>query len=140
MIYVDTSVLVALFLPEPHTPKVRDWYAQCKDPLASCRWVVTEFSSALSLKCRSDQITDAQAEESWHMFKRLCQHDLQLLSPDAYTFEQAAELIRDHPHGLRSGDGLHLSAALQFKAKKIASLDVILTKNAQLRRLPLVSF
>ena len=48
MLYVDTSVLVALCTHEEKTESVIRWYQGCKSELASAVWCVTEFSSALS--------------------------------------------------------------------------------------------
>jgi predicted nucleic acid-binding protein len=37
--------------------------------------------------------------------------------------------------GLRAGDALHLACALEAKAKSMATLDVLLAKNAKLLKL-----
>ena len=50
MIYVDTSVLVALIVPEPHSAAVARWYARSRAELVSAAWCVTEFASALGIK------------------------------------------------------------------------------------------
>ena len=47
MLYVDTSVLVALCTNEAKTADVVKWYADCTEELASAAWCVTEFASAL---------------------------------------------------------------------------------------------
>ena len=53
MIYVDTSVIVALLTVEPGTQDVTAWYAGLRDTPACSDWLLTEFSSALSIKLRS---------------------------------------------------------------------------------------
>ena len=57
MVYVDTSVLVALHLDEAKSADVARWYAACTDELVSAMWCVTEFASALGdfQKCSSHQ-------------------------------------------------------------------------------------
>lgn len=77
MLYVDTSVLVALCTPEAKTDDVVKWYADCTDALASAAWCVTEFASAMGLKQRTGQLTLAQAQNAWHQFERVCANDLQ---------------------------------------------------------------
>ena len=56
MLYVDTSVLVALCTHETQTAAALKWYEACTDALAAAVWCVTEFASALALKQRTGQL------------------------------------------------------------------------------------
>ena len=123
MIYVDTSVLVALHTREPHIAAATRWYAACDDDLASSPWCVTEFARALALKQRTGQLKVAAADRAWEMFQRLCANDLQLVPVGPGTFERAAALVRDAALGLRAGDALHVAAALDLKVTGFATLD-----------------
>ena len=80
-------------------------------------------------------MTQAQARVAWRQFERLCANDLQLLPVEAGTFHLAAELSMNFETGLRAGDALHLACAMQAKAQGIATLDVVMTKNARLLKL-----
>ncbi len=131
MLYVDTSVLVALCTHEAKTADVTRWYGACKDELASAAWCVTEFASAMGLKQRTGQLTKVQAQTAWLQFERVCANDLQLLPVDAMTFHRAAMLTMDASSGLRAGDALHLACAMQAKAQGMVTLDGILSKIAQ---------
>ena len=131
MIYVDTSVLVALHLNEARSHEVAQWYSKCTDELVSSAWCVTEFASALGIKQRTRQLTEAEALVAWNQFERLCANDLQLLPVEPSTFYRAASLALDAPTGLRAGDALHLAKAIEVKAKSMATLDVVLAKNAK---------
>ena len=135
MLYVDTSVLVALCTNEAKTPDVNHWYAQCKQDLVSAAWCVTEFGSAMGLKQRTGQLTEEQAHIAWAQFERVCANDLQLLPVEPATFHKAALLTMDAASGLRAGDALHLACALDAKAKGMVTLDVLLAKNAKLFKL-----
>lgn len=137
MVYVDTSVLVALMLREPRSGDVARWYAACEDDLVSATWCVTEFASALSIKQRTGQIDDTEAQAAWQRFERLCANDLQLMPVEPVTFHRAAVLTLDHDSGLRAGDALHLAAALDAKAKGMATLDEVQAKNAKALKLKL---
>ncbi|MBK4738241.1 type II toxin-antitoxin system VapC family toxin [Noviherbaspirillum pedocola] len=138
MIYVDTSVLVALCTNEPKSSDVARWYGRCSDELISAMWCVTEFASALGIKQRTGQITSAQAQNGWQQFERLCSHDLQLFPIDPATFHRAAMLTLQADSGLRSGDALHLAAALDASASSMATLDTVLAKNAVQMKLKLI--
>lgn len=131
MLYVDTSVLVALCTHEAKTAAAGDWYANCTEELSSAAWCVTEFASALGIKLRTGQITAEQAQAAWMQFERICANDLELLPVDTTLFHQAALMTLDPAAGLRAGDALHLACAIQAKAKGMVSLDSILMKNAK---------
>lgn len=131
MLYVDTSVLVALCTNEAKTADVVKWYANCTEELASAAWCVTEFASAMGLKQRTGQLTESQAQTAWLQFERICANDLELLPVDAMTFHKAAMLTMDATAGLRAGDALHLACAMEAKAKGMVTLDVVLSKNAK---------
>jgi len=138
MVYVDTSVLVALHLNEPRSADAARWYGACTDKLVSAMWCVTEFASALGIKQRTGQITQADGQAAWQRFERLCANDLQLIPVEPATFHRAAMLTLEAPAaGLRAGDSLHLAAALGAKAKSIATLDDVLAKNAKRMKLRL---
>ena len=138
--YVDTSVLVALCVNEPRSEDVSRWYAKCKDNLVSSVWSVTEFASALGIKQRTGQITTDEAQVAWQSFQRLCTNDLTLLSPDANMFHKAAFLILDAATGLRAGDALHLTSALQANVKRMATLDDVFARNAKQHKIAVVLF
>ena len=131
MVYVDTSVLVALIVPEPHSAAVARWYGRTRAELVSAVWCVTEFASALGIKQRTRQLDAMQAHDAWKRFGRLLINDLALLPLAAANFHRAAALALDAPNALRAGDALHLACAEQAGAKSMATLDAALGRNAQ---------
>jgi predicted nucleic acid-binding protein len=140
MVYVDTSVLVALCVNEPMSAAVARWYAACGDELSSAVWCVTEFASVLGIKQRTGQITSDQSAIAWQAFERFCAADLQLLPIDTAAFHRAALLTLDATTGLRAGDALHLAAALGVKAKSMATLDGVLARNAKQMKIKPLAF
>ena len=138
MVYVDTSVLVPLFLNEPHSLAAAGWYAREKSELVSAVWCVPEFASALGIKQRTGAISAQQAQRAWTNFERLVVADLRLLPAVPANFHRAAELVLDAASALRAGDALHLACAEAAGAQRMATLDDTLGLNAQRLRIRLV--
>jgi len=131
MIYLDTSAAVPLFVPEPSSAAVDAWYEGCADTLISCDWIVTEFASALATKERTGALAAKDARDAWRAFEAFCGAGLRLLPPSREAFQTAAALARQHEHGLRAGDALHLAVALEAGAKGMATLDTNQASNAR---------
>ena len=131
MVYVDTSVLVPLFLHEPHSVAVADWYSREKSELVAAAWCIPEFASALAIKQRTGAIDAQQAQGAWTRLERMVAADLRLLPVEPAHFHRAAELVLDAASALRAGDALHLACAEAAGAKHMATLDDVLVRNAQ---------
>lgn len=131
MVYVDTSVLVPLFLHEPHSETAANWYASETRDLVAAAWCVPEFASALGIKQRTGAIDAQQAQSAWAAFGRMVAADLRLLSVEPAHFKRAAELVLDAASALRAGDALHLACAEAAGAKHMATLDDVLGRNAR---------
>ena len=131
MVYVDTSVLVPLFLNEPHSVAVANWYAREKSELVSAAWCLPEFASALGIKQRTGAIDTQQAQGAWARFERMVAADLRLMPVAPANFQRAAGLVLDAATALRAGDALHLACAEAAGAKHMATLDDVLRRNAQ---------
>lgn len=131
MVYVDTSVLVPLFLNEPHSAAAADWYAREKSELVAAVWCIPEFANALGLKQRTGAIDAQQAQGAWTRFERMAAADLRLLPVVPANFHRAAELVLEAASALRAGDALHLACAEAAGAKRMATLDDVLSRHAQ---------
>ena len=140
MVYLDTSVAVALFIPEVKTASVKEWFATCPDPIVSADWMVTEFASALSLKERRGDITAQAARAVWTEFESFRAAGLRLVPVSRKAFEDAARMTLDSASGLRSGDSLHLAVALELGASSLATADGVLGANAGRHGLTTVGF
>jgi predicted nucleic acid-binding protein len=65
MLYLDTSLLVAVLTNGAETERMQHWLEQQPvDDLALSDWVATEFSSALSIKLRTGQIGAAHRADA----------------------------------------------------------------------------
>lgn len=115
--YLDTSFLVAAFTNEIKTSVVQQWLAaQVTAELAISRWVVTEFSSALSLKLRTRQVAAAERINALADFETLWTKSLTLLPVTDANFSTAARFADQHDLGLRAGDALHLAICADRRA------------------------
>ena len=130
MIYVDTSIFVALCTKENKSEQVAKWYISNSAKMVSSTWAFTEFSSALSLKTRTGQLTEKQSRDAWKRFDELGQNDVELMPIENKTHYSAGILVLDSKSNLRAGDALHLAAAKQLKSKSLATLDAVMGKNA----------
>ena len=123
MFYCDTSLLVTALTVEDRSAQVQAWLAiQNEGDLCISLWVVTEFSSALSLKLRRGEMpVDERARiiSNWHALR---QDHLATLPVPEEAFDLAARFCDRHESGLRAGDALHLAVA-SLGGHSLATLD-----------------
>ena len=140
MVYLDTSVAVPLFVTKPSSDQIDRWFSACDVPVFSSEWIITEFSSALSIKERSGTLAAKDAKAAWRSFETFCQSGLRLMPVSRNAFGAAAAMARVSAHGLRAGDALHLAIALEMGAHAIATLDAVLVGNAKRLKIKTVVF
>src|SRR5215831_6551691 len=110
MLYLDTSLLVAALTNEAETERIQHWLGQQPvDDLAVSDWVLTELSSALSIKLRTGQIGIADRAEALTTFTRLASDSFIAIPVSRSDFHTAARLADQHALSLRGGDALHLA-------------------------------
>ncbi|UGX87329.1 type II toxin-antitoxin system VapC family toxin [Phyllobacterium meliloti] len=123
MLYIDTSVLVAVLTAESQTERMLDFLgAQHAEPLAVSDWTITEFSSALSLKVRMKQLEVQHRNSSLAAFHRLVGESFETLPITGTQFRSAAQIADQYAAGIRARDALHLAVAIHHGAT-IYTLD-----------------
>jgi predicted nucleic acid-binding protein len=140
VVYLDTSVLVALVASEPDAPSVKRWLAAADAaPPYSSDGCVPEVASALSLKVRTGQLDERQADAAWQAFGAACDGLLDLLRVQAADYTTAAQMCRLPKAGLRAGDALHLAVALRSGCDALLAFDQNMNKNARASGLQLIT-
>ena len=123
MEYLDTSVVVSILTDEPMTKKAQDWLeTRPSEGLYVSEWVITEVSSALSMKVRMGALSMDHRAGALAFFRQMLAESFTLLPLTSSHFHAAALLADQHQLGLRAGDALHLALATDVGAT-LVTLD-----------------
>lgn len=130
-IYLDTSVLVSLYVPEKYSEAMMERLLNNKDGIIISRLAEVEFISAISMKQRLKELT---AKQSKVIIALLQQHLNETMYERFYLtdeiFTQAGEYLSKSALKLRTLDALHLSAAYLSSAPLITA-DKVLAEAAK---------
>ena len=130
--YLDTSVLIPLFLPEARSAAVRAWFRglDMTDVMIST-WTITEFASALGGKVRARTASLEAARRANAAFQRLARRSFGQLVPTQRDFLDAAGFLERFDLGLRAGDALHVAITRNHQAGILVTLDRVLARAAE---------
>lgn len=118
MLYLDASLAVSLITPERYTRAARAWLAaQEPEELAVSDWVLTEVSSALSIKQRTGTLDEGGRVKAQRTFQVLVRDSFHVLPVSRASFREAAVIAGRPELTLRSGDALHLAVAGEHDAR-----------------------
>jgi len=123
MFYLDTSVLVSALTNEPRSSSVDEWLSRHEvGDLSISDWVITESSSALSIKVRTGVIDTALRGAILAQFTQLSVNMFGKLPVEASAFRTAARFCDQSQLNLRAGDALHLAICADHGAT-LCTLD-----------------
>jgi len=122
MVYLDTSVLVAYYYPEPISASIEKFIRTLSRPTI-CFLTEVEFASALSKKVRENTLTPEDASRIEAQFQSHVQEGLftRLMIDDDH-YQRARSWILQFAVPLRSLDAIHLAVAARNRLK-LASSD-----------------
>lgn len=131
MIYLDTSVVVALCVAERDSDRVEAALAALAVPLLTSEWARVEFVSALGIKVRMRELTEALARRALSDYQQAFEAGVTVVSPDSGDYALAADYLGEFHSGLRGSDALHLAIAANRRATRVLTLDKALIKAAR---------
>ena len=127
MVYVDTSVIVTLYVKEEYSRKAADWIRNNDESIPLTPFHELEFSNAVNLKLFRKELTETEAEL---IFSRLIEHQQRgvfyqpLINWPEIMPRSIALSKRNTPVlGSRSLDIVHVALALSIRANRFLTFD-----------------
>ena len=125
MDYLDASLIVAAVSREIKSPDIQAWFAtQRAGRLCTSPWAITEASSALAIKRRTDAITEEDQQLALATIEKLIDEILIMEPVRDHHFYMAARFADRIETKLRSGDALHMAVAQSVNAR-VCTLDKV---------------
>lgn len=109
MLYLDSAILLTLFVGESTSGAVQAWLSKRRQPLAASDWGLTECASALALKCRRGEIAADDAARAFSAIASFAQESCERIACGPQHQIAAQEMLGRYDLNLRAGDALHLA-------------------------------
>jgi uncharacterized protein len=139
-LYLDTSVLVAIFAKEASAIDLVNVLMRGKASIATVSaWGVTEFAAATSFKYIQGSIDEPLREAARTNFVNAQRNLFNIVSVETSDFFRAANFANNSSLRLRGGDALHLGIAARFDLP-ILTLDNRMKAAAQTLGVGVVDF
>ena len=114
-LYIDTSVLVKLYYPEPESKQLAEWIQKQKQPILFTQFHELEMTNAFALKVYRNEIS----EESLKVLHKIIKNDktsgiLKVVNPDwSEVLHEAIKISNSNSSdiGTRSLDIIHIASA-----------------------------
>jgi len=137
-IYLDTSIVVPLFLPDPFVDRGRAFFATGPVDLGVSDLVSAEFASVVGIKVRKREMSAASGRAAFANFdnwtgRRTVSAEM---SPDDVRL--AARMIRRLDLNLRAPDAIHIAIARRLGAE-LATFDTRMADCARALGVPVVA-
>lgn len=129
MLYLDTAVVLTLFVDEPTSRSVEDWLAARRQPLAFSDWGLTECASALALKLRRNEMNVDLAKRCFGAITAFIHESCEFIACAPHHQTEAQRLLSRFDLPLRAGDALHLAISQHAEAT-LVTYDKLLTSSA----------
>ena len=121
-VYLDVSVLVALFTADAFNARADRALATVNDSLVVSEFTVTEFSSVISTRVRTRDLKIEEARDAFAKFDTWVGLHTQRIDVISVDVAGATTLVRRLELSLRAPDALHL-AIVQRSAARLLTFD-----------------
>ena len=137
MIYIDTSFLVPLVLPEATSDRVAALVGRLPiGELAVSHWTLVEFSSLIARKVRAGELDVEGSARAGARVEAEVEQSFAVLLPSLRDFVLAKRYLGNFETGLRAPDALHLAIASNRDATAFYTLDNRLIAAGKILDLP----
>ena len=127
MVYVDTSVIVKLYIKEEYSQIVSSWVKKNDEAIPLTTFHELEFINALNLKKFRNEISEDEIKLITSRFEKHEKKGIYYRPPVDWTaiFTHAIDISKKHSAtiGSRSLDILHVASALSINADRFLTLD-----------------
>jgi len=128
--YIDTSCLVAYYLPEMQSDYVQQTLQETDSRIIS-QLVRVEFISALQKKQREDEISEPDANKTFNIFKNHIKDSVfKVIALEREMYTTAEFIIKTSNQPLRTLDALHLGCVYS-ESLPLFSFDDVLNETAE---------
>ncbi len=140
-VYLDTSALIKLYVPEAFSTEVEDFVAQA-DALVISRLSVLEWHCVMARRLRTGMITEDYLNTARTEFTRHLAEDYFRIVPfdDSVMIDAIQMLDNVKPVPLRTLDALHLTAVRHANVTRLATADRVMADAARRLNLETDSF
>jgi len=127
VLYVDTSVIVKLYIKEKHSEDASNWLRKNNEAIPLTSFHDLEFSNAIYLKQFRDEISTDEVRLIMSKFDEQERKGVFYRPQLNWTdiFKYAVDLSKNHTGttGSRSLDILHIASAITIKADRFITFD-----------------
>ena len=116
MLYLDTAVVLTLFVREPMSESVGKWIASRRQPLAFSDWGLTECASALGIRLRRGELDADSAGRAFRAMTTFANESCELIACAGHHQKEAQGLLARFDLPLRAGDAVHLAISQHVQA------------------------
>ena len=120
MFYLDTSVVLALFIHEPMSESVGNWVASRRQPLAFSDWGLTECASALGILQRRGSLAADSTARTYMAITTFVNTSCEFIACASHHQIEAQKLLSRFDLPIRAGDALHLAVSLHAQASLVS--------------------
>ncbi len=121
MLYLDTAIVLTLFVREAMSESVGKWIASRRQPLAFSDWGLTECASALGIRQRRGELDAASASRAFSAMTTFANESCELIACAGHHQKEAQALLARFDLPLRAGDALHLAISQHVQATLVTS-------------------